>query len=140
MAKRTFTGRSGIAATEFALTLPIVLLFALACADFGRISFYEEVVSNAARTGAETGATHKYTDFTYATWAAGVEQAVLDEMQNIPNFDSNQLGYDLTTSEDADGLARIVVEVTYPFRTVVSWPVLPTEVQLHQRFETRQFR
>jgi len=132
--------RRGVAATELALTLPIVLLLALAAADFGRIVHHDQVVSNAARTGAESGATRKFTDFTRPDWEADVQQAVLDEMANIPNFDPSQLQYDLSTTTDADSLVRIVVEVGYPFRTAVAWPGLPSEVNLYQRYETRQFR
>jgi Flp pilus assembly protein TadG len=132
--------RAGIAATEFAITIPILLLLALASADFGRVIHYDEVVSNAARTGAESGATHKFTDFTQAAWQNDVRQAVFDEMENIPNFDQGKLSYNLATTLDADGLATIVVDVSYPFQTVVAWPALPSQVLLHQRFETRQFR
>src|SRR3954468_5716629 len=114
----------GVAATELALTLPIVLLFALAGADFGRIAHFDQVVSNAARTGAESGAIHKFTDFTHPFWAADVRQAVVDEMSNITGFDSSTLVYELSTTTDADGLARIAVDVGYPFRTVVAWPGL----------------
>jgi Flp pilus assembly protein TadG len=130
----------GVAATELALTLPIVLLFAFAGADFGRIAHFDQVVSNAARTGAESGAIHKFTDFTRPDWEAGVRQAVVDEMSNIPGYDASKLVYQLSTTTDADGLARIVIDVGYPFRTVVAWPGLPREVNLHQRFEMREFR
>ena len=53
---------------------------------------------------------------------------------------SLELTYSLSTTMDADGLARIVVDVSYPFRTAVTWPGLPSETQLHQRVEFRQFR
>src|SRR5215204_5140225 len=142
MRSRVFARRDqqGVAATELALTLPIILLFAFAGADFGRIAHFDQVVSNAARTGAECGAIHKFTEFTRPDWDADVRQAVTDEMSNIPDYDDSKLAYELTTSTDADGLARIVVDVRYPFRTVVAWPGLSREVNLHQRFETREFR
>jgi len=131
---------SGVAATELALTLPLVILFALACADFGRIAHHDQVVSSAARAGAELGATRGFTDYTRSDWETDVHDAVLEEMGNLPGFDEAQLEYELTTTTDADGLARIVVEISYPFRTVVAWPGLPNQVDLHQRYETRQFR
>jgi Flp pilus assembly protein TadG len=142
MRARIFAARNrqGVAATELALTLPIVLLFAFAGADFGRIAHFDQVVSNAARTGAESGATHKFTSFTRPDWEADVRQAVVDEMSNIPSYDASKLTYQLSTTTDANGLARIVVDVSYPFHTVVAWPGLPTEVNLHQRYETREFR
>ncbi len=130
----------GAAATELALALPVLLLLAFACADFGRISHFDQVLSNAARTGAEAGAIHKFTPFTRAAWEADVHQAVVEEMGNIPDFDEAQLEYHLSTTTDANGLARIVVELEYPFHTAVAWPGGPSEVSLHQRFETRQFR
>jgi Flp pilus assembly protein TadG len=137
---RARTCPHGVAATELALTLPIVLLFAFASADFGRIAHFDQVVSNAARTGAESAAIHKFTEFTRPDWEADVRQAVVDEMSNIPGYEDSKLVYELSATTDADGLARIVVDVGYPFRTVVAWPGLPTQVNLHQRFETREFR
>jgi Flp pilus assembly protein TadG len=132
--------RRGVAATELALTLPMVLLFAFAGADFGRIAHFDQVVSNAARNGAESGAIHKFTEFTRPDWEADVRKAVVDEMSNLSDYDASKLAYQLSTTTDADGLARIVVDVGYPFRTVVAWPGLPAEVNLHQRFEMREFR
>jgi Flp pilus assembly protein TadG len=64
--------RSGVAATEFAVALPILMLLALACADFGRVMHHYQIVSNAARTGAEAGAMHKVTSFTRTSWEADV--------------------------------------------------------------------
>jgi Flp pilus assembly protein TadG len=133
-------GHAGVAATEFAFVCPLLLLFALACCDFGRIAHFHEVVANAARAGAETGATRKFTDFTRPFWETEIRDAVVREMQNLHSFEESKMSYRLATTMDADGLARIVVDVSYPFRTTVSWPGLPAETRLHQRIEFRQFR
>ena len=141
--RRSHAARSihrGAAAVEFALALPILMLLAVGSIDFGRVPYFHQVVANAARTGAETGATHQFTSFTRSTWEAEIEDAVETEMQNIPNFDSSKLTYELTTTTNADGLARIVVEVSYPFETLIDWPGMPHEVQLHKRVEVLQFR
>ena len=132
--------RAGVAATEFAIVCPLLLLLALACADFGRIAHHHEVVANAARSGAETGATRQFTDFTRPFWEAEIRQSVVGEMQNLKDLEESELSYSLSTTTDADGLARIVVEVSYPFRTSVTWPGLPSETQLRQRVQFRQFR
>jgi Flp pilus assembly protein TadG len=134
------TPRRGTWAVECAIALPILLLLALGSVDFGRIPYFHQIVANAARTGAETGATHGFTSFTRATWETGIENAALREMQNIPDFDPAQMTYELTTTTNADGLERIVVEVSYPFETRIEWPGLPTEVDLHKRVEVLQFR
>jgi Flp pilus assembly protein TadG len=132
--------RNGAAAVEFALICPFVMLLALACTDFGRISHHYEIVANAARCGAERGAAQQYTDYTRADWETNLEEAVLEELDNLPNFDPSELTFSLSTTTDVDGVARIAVEVEYPFRTAVSWPGLPSETQLRKRFEFRQFR
>jgi hypothetical protein len=132
--------RPGTAATEFAVTCPLLLLLALACCDFGRVAHAYEVVANAARTGAETGATQKFTDYTRPFWESSVRQAVIDELQSLPDFNEAKLSYSLSTTTDSDGLAHIIVELSYPFRTKVTWPGLPHETQLHRRVEFRQFR
>lgn len=132
--------RGGTAATEFALCIPVLLLMAIACTDFGRIAYFHQVVCNAARTGAESGATHKFTDYTKAAWEAGIRNAVLVEMQNIPSFNAGDLAYSLTTTIDGDDMARINVSVSYLFRTVVKWPAIPNQVLLHKSVQFRQFR
>ena len=61
----------GAAAIEFAIVCPLMVLMALACADFGRVAHHFQVLTNAARTAAETGATQQFTDFTRADWRGG---------------------------------------------------------------------
>ena len=132
--------RAGVVTTELAVTSPLLLLLAFATADFGRICHYDEVLSNAARTGAETGASQSFTTFTGSSWEADIREAVLDEMESLPDFDEADLEYSLSTSADVDGLSRVILTISYPFRTAVSWPLLPAEVPLRERFEMRQFR
>jgi Flp pilus assembly protein TadG len=132
--------KSGVAATEFALICPMVILFSLACMDFGRISFYAETVSNAARAGAEVGATRQFTSDTVSMWKSKVQDAVQQEMQHLPNFQNSDLVTTLTTINDIDGVVHVTVDLTYPFRTAVAWPGLPAEVRLHERVQYRQFR
>ncbi|HUE13798.1 MAG TPA: TadE family protein [Planctomycetaceae bacterium] len=50
--------RGGAAAVEFAIAVPILLLLALGCGNLGRAVGAYIAVSNAARVGAEYGATH----------------------------------------------------------------------------------
>lgn len=132
--------RYGTAATEFALLLPLVLLLALATCDLGRIVHAHVVVSQAARTGAEVGAVQQFTSYTRTTWEDDIRQAVIDEISNLPNFDLADLQYELSVELDADDIPLVGVEVAYPFRSVVSWPLLPTEVLLRERIDFRQFR
>jgi Flp pilus assembly protein TadG len=132
--------RSGVAATEFAVALPILMLLALACADFGRVMHHYQIVSNAARTGAEAGAMHKVTSFTRTTWEADVRAAVVEELANLPDFNEESLGYELTTTVDANDLTTVQLEIVYPFQSAVARPALPQAVELRALSKIRQFR
>lgn len=120
--------------------VPLLLLFAFATVDFGRVMHAFVTVSNAARCGAAYGAMHKYTDYTRDFWEAEVREAIEQEMAGLAGFDSEKLEATLTTTTDGDDLFRVEVDVTYPFETVVSWPGVPGEVMLRRQVEMRQIR
>jgi Flp pilus assembly protein TadG len=132
--------RSGAAATEFAVALPILMLLALACADFGRVMHHYQIVSNAARTGTEAGAMHTVTSFTRTAWEADVREAVLEELANLPDFNEASLDYELTTTVDAYDLTTVKLEIVYPFESAVAWPLLPQIIELRALSKIRQFR
>lgn len=137
---KSLRSRRAAAVVELAVCVPVVLLLAIAAMDFGRIAHHAEVVSNAARTGAECGATHGFTEFTRAAWEADVREAVVQELGNLPNFSESKLDYQLSITTDADDIRTIEMELTYPFESIVSWSTLPRETQIKGRVVFRQFR
>jgi Flp pilus assembly protein TadG len=139
-AKRRSDGRGGAAATELALVLPFLVTVVLGCVDFGRISYAYLTVSNAARVGAEYGATHKFTAYSQPFWDSQVRQQVINEMGSVAGFDQTQLQTTINTAADSYGLVRITVDVEYPFQAIVSWPFLPHQVQLWRRTSMREIR
>jgi hypothetical protein len=132
--------RSGIVATEFALVCPVLVLMALACADFGRVSHFYEAVANAARVGAETGATQRFSEFTLPLWQERIQEAVLAEMETLPDFDAGRMTSDLSVTDLSNDQHLVTVEVSYRFLTTVAWPGLPSDIELRKRVSYRQFR
>jgi Flp pilus assembly protein TadG len=130
----------GAAAIEFACTLPLLLLLALGACDFGRITYYHQYVTAAAATGAVRGATQQFTEFAQGVWQESVEESVVEAMSQIPEFDAGELVVDITTTAGSNGLVLVNVDVSYPFRTAVSWPLLPNEITLRHRSTFGQFR
>jgi Flp pilus assembly protein TadG len=130
----------GAAAIEFACTLPLLLLLALGACDFGRITYYHQYVTAAAATGAVRGATQQFSEFTQGVWQESVEESVVEAMSQIPEFDAGELVVDITTTAGSNGLVLVNVDVSYPFRTAVSWPLLPNEITLRHRSTFGQFR
>jgi Flp pilus assembly protein TadG len=137
---RKFMSRRGMATVEMAIVLPVLLLLALACADFGRVVHGFVTVANAARCGAEYGSMHKFTAFTESSWQTQVRQAVRDEMEGLAGFEPAELQVKVTTTTDEDDLFRASVEVVYPFRMVVNWPALPAATTLRHTVLMRQIR
>jgi Flp pilus assembly protein TadG len=132
--------RQATAATEFAIVLPLLVFFAIAAIDFGRFVYVNLAVSNAARVGAEYGATHRRTPQNASLWEAQIVQAAKDELGGIIAADAGELDVSVEANPDASGLTRVDVEVAYPFRTIVAWPAIAGEVSLRHRVTMREFR
>jgi Flp pilus assembly protein TadG len=132
--------RDGAATLELAVVMPLVLLLAFACVDFGRVVHAYVIVSNAARCGAEEGSMNYFTNYTRSSWETNVKEAVSDEMQGLHGFDSTKLQTTITTATDSDGLFRITLQATYPFQTIVNWPGVPSQVTLSRSVVMRQNR
>lgn len=132
--------RSGVAATEFALVLPLLLLLTFAGTDFGRALHAHIALSNACRAGAEYGSRNPYSPTDIDDWESRIRQAVDEELSNTPAIDPDKLDIDIDVEVDSDDLFRVSVEATYPFTTLVSWPGIPHEVTLHRRVEMRRQR
>jgi Flp pilus assembly protein TadG len=133
-------GRRGIAAIELAVVLPLVLLFAFAVVDFGRVVHTYITLANAARCGAEYGSMHNFTEYTYDFWESQVRLAIQQEMEGLSGVSPENLQSTVVTTTDNDGLFRVAVDTTFPFRTVVRWPGVPSEVRLRRQVVMRQIR
>jgi hypothetical protein len=99
-----------------------------------------QVVSNAARCGAEYGSMHSFTSYTQASWQAQVHAAATAEMQNLPGYSAANCQADCSTTTDSDGMFQVTVNVSYPFAMIVAWPGLPSTVQLKHQVVMRQIR
>lgn len=131
---------AGTTATELAVVLPLLLLFAVACSDFARIIHYRQLVASAARSGAQRGAMQQFTDYTQSDWEQRVRQAVIDELEHLEPFDAAATEISVASMKDASGTKRVAVEVALPFDTMLAWPGLPTHVLLNHHAEFQHFR
>ncbi len=139
-AARRDPSRSGTAATELAILLPLITGLCLACVDIGRFGYAYVSLSHAAQAGANCGASHGFTDYSYSDWEAAVEDAITEEMAGMAGFDPNNLVIGVQTTEEANGLQRIAIDLTYPFPLVVSWPGLQNPIPLRRRVTTLQYQ
>jgi Flp pilus assembly protein TadG len=134
----------GLAAVEFAIILPLLMLIILGCVDFGRFAYTYIAVTNATRTGALFGALNPYTTATQSIWGANIRQKVVDDLNALmtadPDYGPTDLAVTSTRMTEASGLWRAHVEVSYPFKTVISWPGIPSNLTLRRTVEMRGIR
>jgi len=123
--------RAGTTALELVCVLPLLIALVLGAADLGRFAHYDNVVSNAARLGAEYGATHRRTVLNASAWEERVVAAVHEELAHLPDFDADLLVLTVEATEQDNDRLLVEVEVTYQFEMVVDWPGLPG------KFDTR---
>lgn len=129
----------GVALVEFALVLPMVLLFLLGISDFGRAIYYKNTLENAAREGARCGIvahsdkqTYWTTDgnapsvYTSTQPYAGTDTIVGATARLMAGLDPSQVtvtinlwpGWDLPN-------AALTVRVDYAYRPATSLLGLP---------------
>jgi Flp pilus assembly protein TadG len=92
----------GQALIEFAMALPLILIFWLFLLDFGRITYYLSVLNNAAREAARYGIVH-------STDSAGITNVVYDMAFGI---DSADLSVTVSTTEEG---TVVVVGIEYQY-------------------------
>ena len=122
------------------LILPVVIALALGTVDLGRVAHYENVLSNAARVGADYGATHRLYSFNRTQWESRIIACVQEEAAHLPQFDAARLQVVIETMTQADGTLRVEVEAAYPFEMIVDWPGLPHDIDLHRRVAEQEYR
>jgi Flp pilus assembly protein TadG len=132
--------RRGAAAVEMAIVLPLMLSLSMMTFDFGSTVSTYLVLSNAARAGADYGATHHVTAVSRSNWESKITNAIQTEMSNFKNFDSKLLQTVISTTTNADQSMQVVVDLRYKHNTIVPWPGLPTQLSLHYRVEMRQYQ
>jgi Flp pilus assembly protein TadG len=132
--------RSGVAMTELAIAIPLITSICLVSIDLGRFAHGYVTLGNAARAGAERGAAQQFTSYTAATWRTSIEDAVSEEMSNLPSFDADKLATEITTVAETDALCCVTVTLDYPFEPIVRWPGFDSTITLHCQVSMRQFR
>ncbi len=130
----------GQSLAEFAILLPLLLILTLGAIDYGRVYFAYVSVTNAARNGAQYASVSPDA----AADEAGVREAVLDETSALLDTSPTNPSVVLVSPppaspscQDADANPCARVTVHYTFHTLVSWPGLPSSIEVQRTVEMR---
>ena len=130
--------RAGAALVETAIILPLLITLFLACVDFGRYAYTYITLTNAVKAGAAV-ACRAPGDVNMETH---VRQAILAEFFGQPQMDAELLVIPppVWSTDPVTSYRRVRVTATYPFTTIINWPLLPHEVDLAAAVEMRVIR
>jgi Flp pilus assembly protein TadG len=123
--------RRGAATVELSLVLPLLLFLFVAAMDYSRVFYASVIVANCARNGAMYASDQNLADRSlYATLQAAVEADAQDLAQPLT----------VTTKEGSDtsGYGWVEVTVSYPFRTVLTYPGIPSQVDITRMVHMRK--
>lgn len=132
--------RAGTTALELAIVLPVLITLILGAADLGRFAHYDNVVSNAARLGAEYGATHRRTARSADAWEQQIIAAVQEELTHLPGYDAARATLNVQATTRTPEPLLIEVEVVYPFEMIVDWPGLPAGYEVRALVTYEEYR
>lgn len=137
---QTSASRSGTAALELVLLLPLLVTIISGTVDLGRVIQADMTLSNAVRVGAEYAAAHRYSSDTLAAWKTRTQEAVLTEASNLRGFNSNQLIVTATPTVESDVHTVVVVTASYPLSLKLFWVSSGYSVTLSHTVVMRSFR
>jgi Flp pilus assembly protein TadG len=149
--RRNRSARRGLAATELAIILPVLVTLVLAAVDLGRFVSLYIALANAARAGAQYGAMNNYggstSSSTYTTWVSNVKSAAQNEIvgQYSGFSGTNNVVVSLpSNAADTGGVKRVRVVASYNFTTAINWNWtglgLPHTMTMSQQAEVRLVR
>ena len=122
---------------ELALLVPVVALVLVAAADFARVYYMSTALVSAARAGVEYGAQST----TAASDTAGMKQAALNDATNLSGVTATASKFcecppstsHVSCSPTCSGMEMYVqVNTSANFRTLVSYPGIPSTVTLNE--------
>jgi Flp pilus assembly protein TadG len=113
--------RRASASVELALLAPPLAFLCVVAADYSRLFYYAQVVTNCARNGALYGCI----DPTHAADTSGISSAATADAPDLspaPNVSS-------VTGTDTDG-SYVEVTVTWTFSTLTNYPGIPNSTTI----------
>ena len=120
--------RSGAILLEFAFTIPVMMILAIAVLDFSRISYYRFLVADAAGAASRYAAFQPVTDVSYNVWMQQLDTVARNTVEGSPWASANALiVHPAEITEVNPGEKRITVKTSYVYRATLPWPGLPTE-------------
>lgn len=120
----------GVAAVEFALVAPLLVLLLFATIEFGLVLFDKAVITNASREGARFGSVHDPTGTVdNAAIKAVVNTYLGDHLINLGSSNTADVP-DPQWDTPAPGFLTVTVNFTYDFLVLPNFSFIDTSIDL----------
>jgi Flp pilus assembly protein TadG len=127
--RRSSTARRGAAAAELTICLTLLTFLTVAGTDFSRLFNAYLTITSGARNGALYGCVNA----THSTNTDGIRTAALADMGGM----SSTPAVSSATGTDANGNPTVSVTVTSTFTTLVTYPGVPSTMNLSRTVQMR---
>src|SRR5712691_10433428 len=122
--------RTGAAAVELAVLLPFLCFMFVICIDYGRIFYFSLTMEHAARNGA-----YFASDYPGLYSYTSARDVTLADLTNITPTPDVQIKYGTSatgpfTSDTPIATGYVEVKVTWTFKSVTNFPLVPTQTVL----------
>jgi Flp pilus assembly protein TadG len=134
--------RPGATVVEMALLLPVLMFLFVIAIDYARVFYYGTILENCARNGAYYACNYPNASYLYNDIYGykDLDEAVYKDAANVmnpkdPKADPKYKCEYSVTPEGPFGATPVIegyvrVTVTWDFRTVTSYPLVPSTVNL----------
>lgn len=126
MAPSDRAGRRGVATVELSAVLPMLCFMALMAIDFSRAARALVVVNNCARNGAI------YQCDPTGTMSGGYSSASQAALADAADLTDSTPTVTTASGTDSSGNSYVEVTVTYTFKTIVTYPGIPSSTTLQR--------
>lgn len=137
---RSRISRTGVATTELALSLPVLLLLLLAAVDYARVSFVACALANAVGASSHYAATHRVTERNQADWDTTMQELAQAEMAETPGFVEENLTLTAVPTVNGDGETVVELNGSCLFSPLVDWPGMPGQFLLRKSVTVVQYQ
>jgi Flp pilus assembly protein TadG len=112
--ERFLSSTKGVAALEFAVVLPLLLLLAFGLTEFGLLMYNQQVLTNASREGARAGIVQSTPSISAATIATVVQNYAAGHLVTFGSRQSPTVEVGATCAAFGQDLA-VMVQYDYTF-------------------------
>ncbi|GAA4436373.1 TadE/TadG family type IV pilus assembly protein [Bremerella cremea] len=129
--------KRGVAATELAICLPLLIACAVYCVQLSQAYHLKAVANQAAWRATRYASTTRFKEDERDQWIASVQNEAIEELSQVGTFNPDQLQMDIETTTTDE---RIEIQLQLNLTIVPPIRLTSSEFHFHRTLKVRQYR